>query len=157
MVLEEVLKDGWTVEIPLESVYVDEAGYYSGMDDQLNIFMTGWSSHAYDYTLKVCDPEWKEAHEDPQAALKELTRNATMLEKRVERVDGAKDDPVRTVVCTVSVRLPGEKAYTSFRLDIEMRKAEDGLWYINPDSLETWTAVNENADEPAEAAEAETK
>ena len=149
-IMEKVLDGGWIIEFPLKTVCPDVLEMDPEIEERLNGFMTGWSALDYDTMLALCDPEWKENTEDARQALEDLTQSATLLENRYKKITGTAEDTLRTVTCATNIQRPGNKLHTSFQLDIEVKKAADGLWYINPESLKIWTVTEDIRVEPVE-------
>ena len=148
--LDKVLNDGWMVEIPLELICPDVLKMDPEIEERLNGFMNRWSTQDYDGMLTLCDPEWQANTEDARQALEDLTQSATLLENRYKKITGTAEDTLRTVTCATNIQRPGNKLHTSFQLDIEVKKAADGLWYINPESLRIWTVTEDIRVEPVE-------
>ena len=149
-IMEKVLDGGWMIEFPLKTVCPDVLEMDPKIEERLNGFMTGWSTQDYDGMLTLCDPEWQANTEDARQALEDLTQSATLLENRYKKITGTAEDTLRTVTCATNIQRPGNKLHTSFQLDIEVKKAADGLWYINPESLKIWTVTEDIRVEPVE-------
>ncbi len=154
-VLKEVLDDGWTVEIPLKAVCADVQGLEPEIEEQLTGFMTAWSTLDYDGMLALCDPEWQESTGEPLQRLAALTQNATLLDSRCVSIVGKAEDTARTLICATNIQRPGNMPHTSFRLNVEVKKATDGLWYVNPESLKNWIVTEDIRVEPVENAPVE--
>ena len=149
-IMEKVLDGGWIIEFPLKTVCPDVLEMDPEIEERLNGFMDGWSTQDYDGMLTLCDPEWQANTEDARQALEDLTQSATLLENRYKKITGTAEDTLRTVTCATNIQRPGNKLHTSFQLDIEVKKAADGLWYINPESLRIWTVTEDIRVEPVE-------
>ena len=149
-VLKEVLDDKWTVEIPLKAVCADVQGLEPEIEERLTGFMTAWSTLDYDGMLVLCDPEWQESTGEPLQRLAALTQNATLLDSRCVSIVGKAEDTVRTLICATNIQRPGNMPHTSFRLNVEVKKAADGLWYVNPESLKNWIVTEDIREEPVE-------
>ena len=152
-IMEKVLDGGWMIEFPLKTVCPDVLEMDPEIEERLDGFMNRWSTQDYDGMLTLCDPEWQANTEDARQALEDLIQNATLLENRYKKITGTAEDTLRTVTCATNIQRPGNKLHTSFRLDIEVKKAADGLWYINPESLRIWTVTEDIRVEPVETAE----
>ncbi len=154
-VLNEVLDDGWMVEFPLKTVCPDVLEMDPEIEERLNGFMTAWSTLDYNGMLTLCNPAWQANTEDPRQVLMDLTKNATLLENRYEKITGTAEDTVRTVTCGANIQRPGNMPHTFFELNVEVEKAADGLWYINPESLKNWIVTEDIRVEPVESGVAE--
>ena len=151
-VMQDVLDDGWKFEFPLELICPD-LKMDPEIEERLNGFMNRWSTRDYDGMLTLCDPEWQANTEDARQALEDLTQSATLLENSYKKITGTAEDTLRTVTCATNIQRPGNKLHTSFQLDIEVKKAADGLWYINPESLRIWTVTDDIRVEPVDSAD----
>ena len=149
-VLKEVLDDRWTVEIPLKAVCADVQALEPEIEERVTGFMTAWSTLDYDGMLALCDPEWQESTGEPLQRLAALTQNATLLDSRCVSIVGKAEDTVRTLICATNIQRPGNMPHTSFRLNVEVKKAADGLWYVNPESLKNWIVTEDIREEPVE-------
>ena len=154
-IMEKVLDGGWMIEFPLKTVCPDVLEMDPEIEERLDGFMNRWSTQDYDGMLTLCDPEWQANTEDARQALEDLIQNATLLENRYKKITGTAEDTLRTVTCATNIQRPGNKLHTSFQLDIEVKKAADGLWYINPESLKIWTVTEDIRVEPVESGVAE--
>ena len=151
-VMQDVLDDGWKFEFPLELICPD-LKMNPEIEERLDGFMNRWSTQDYDGMLTLCDPEWQAKTEDARQALEDLTQSATLLENRYKKITGTAEDTLRTVTCATNIQRPGNELHTSFQLDIEVKKAADGLWYINPESLRIWTVTDDIRVEPVDSAD----
>ena len=108
--------------------------------DRATHFFIYWSMNDLDGMLSLCGSGWKAALENPRTELFTILRNRTPLDLVIESaspIAGESLDGFQYYLVTVTSRLDrnngtGPKKY---RFRFLVRKEEDGLWYINPDSL----------------------
>lgn len=112
--------------------------------ERLMEFFLWWSRNDLDNMLTVCDPAWQAGEESPRITLFALLRNRTPVSAEFAKISGKGAD--RTIdVYTVIDRHNG-KENNAYYLQLRMRKADDGYWYLDPTSLVT----EETAYEPVE-------
>ena len=98
-------------------------------------FFSYWNEFNMDNMLTLCLPEWKEEVGNPRPALFQLLLNRTPLDLIPESVSGDPDDPVRTIQASSVMDRNNGQDPVRYRLRIQMKKSDDGLWYIDPQSL----------------------
>ena len=108
--------------------------------DRLSTFFFHWSGNRLDDMLALCSDEWKAGTENPRTALFALLQNRTPRSMSCEEGDihGNPGDPVRTMDVTAEIDRNNGKPTALYRLQIVMKKQEDGLWYVDPQSLQTY-------------------
>ncbi len=112
--------------------------------ERLMEFFLWWSRDDLDNMLTVCDPAWRAGEEDPRLTLFALLRNRTPVSVELRKISGKGAD--RTIgVETVIDRHNGKENLT-YLLQLRMKKADDGSWYLDPMSL----IAGEEAHEPVE-------
>lgn len=112
--------------------------------ERLMEFFIWWSRDDLDNMLTVCDPAWRAGEEDPRLTLFALLRNRTPVSAELRKISGKGAD--RTIgVETVIDRHNGKENLT-YLLQLRMKKADDGSWYLDPMSL----IAGEEAHEPVE-------
>lgn len=112
--------------------------------ERLRTFFYYWSSNRQDDMLTLCSPSWASKEENPKTALFGLMANRTPKNYEEENISGTSNDDSRTVTVTSLMDRNNGKDPVKYRLSIMMDKEDDGLWYVNPKSLQTY----ENAETP---------
>ena len=113
------------------------------MLDRLVTFLSCWSENRQDDMLSLCSPAWKAETEVPRVELFTLMGNRTPLSATVSAAFGNPADTVRTVAVTVMMDRNNGKAPRQCRLWITMVRETDGLWYVDPASLQNYEYVDE--------------
>ena len=116
-------------------------------------FFAAWNRNDPDDMLALCDAGWKATVEDPRTALIGLTAGRTPLDATVERVQeiaGEGPDGLTYELVTLTSHLDKNDGRNAdqYRIQLLVRKEEDGFWYVNPSGLSDCEAVEE--DFPAE-------
>ena len=104
--------------------------------DRLMQFGQSWFERSPKGMLELCDPEWKAEQEDPAAALAGLLQGAVpvgAVEVYYNRREG-KDRWHLTYANEMDRGDGGEPVKMYYFID--MVRAEDGNWYLDPRSLE---------------------
>ena len=132
----------------------------SSVTDRLQTFLYYWSANRQDDMLTICSPTWASKVENPKTALFGLMANRTPKEYYVESISGTENDTSRTVTITALMDRNNGKDPVKYRMSIIMVHETDGLWYVDPKSLQTYEAA-ETTDPsitptPAPTAEPET-
>lgn len=132
----------------------------SSVTDRLQTFLYYWSANRQDDMLTLCSPSWASKVENPKTALFGLMANRTPKEYYVENVSGTENDTSRTVTINALMDRNNGKDPVKYRMSIIMVHEADGLWYVDPKSLQTYEAA-ETTDPsitptPAPTAEPET-
>ena len=113
------------------------SGEESAAAERLREFFINWNLNDLDGMMTLCAPSWQEREEQPKTALFALLRNRTPIDMTAESFIG---DPaegfVHVVVVSRMDRHNGMEPAV-YRLELEMVKEDDGLWYLNPRSLVT--------------------
>ena len=121
--------------------------------ERLKCFMGYWAAGELYDMLTLCAPEWAAGVEDPMVALFGLAFSKFPREYTVESISGTPTDAERTVTVKVLMELKTVK-YAYYRRNLRMVREEDGLWYLDPDSLKTYERLEDEPPaypEPAEA------
>ena len=116
-------------------------------------FFSAWNSNDPDTMMTMCDSGWRAIAEDPRAKLFGILANRTPQDVVIESVNEiAGEGPEGLVYYLVTVTSVLDRnngtAPERYRLRFLVRKEEDGLWYINPDGLDTCEKAEEEI--PAE-------
>lgn len=112
--------------------------------ERLNTFFFHWSGNRLDDMLPLCSDEWKAGVENPKTSLFGLLANRTPLSMYCGENDihGNPEDAVLTMDVTAEMDRHNGKAPSTYHLQIMMVRQEDGLWYVNPKSLQTYEIVD---------------
>ena len=108
--------------------------------DRLSTFFFHWSGNRLDDMLPLCSDEWKAGVENTRTALFALLANRTPLSMECAEGDihGNPGDSVLTIDVTSEMDRHNGKPAEKYRLRIVMQKQADGLWYVDPRSLQTY-------------------
>ena len=108
--------------------------------DQLQSFFYFWSVNKNDEMLSLCAPSWQSSVDAPPTALFGIIANRTPLDYQIEKISGTNEDTSRTVTLTATIDRNNGKAAVKYRMNVMMLH-ENGSWYVNPNSLKTYDAV----------------
>lgn len=103
--------------------------------ERVTAFFRDWFQNRFDDMLALCAPEWKAKTEDPGLALARILADRTPVNMEIITMSGEGDDRFRTVsaIAVIDRNDGREPLHYFFRIAVE--KGEDGLWYIDPESL----------------------
>ncbi len=124
--------------------------------ERLREFFVYWNRNDLDSMLTLCAPSWQEREEQPRTALFALLRNRTPLDMTQEDFAGDPAEGSVRVIVTSRMDRHNGKDPAVYRLELEMVREDDGLWYLNPRSLvteETGIVYTDTTPEPAPAPE----
>lgn len=103
-------------------------------------FLKAWAADDLDGMLELCDAAWQAQEENARTALFALlaNRTPTVLEAMIpfDETSG-----VRTVDATVLMDRHNGMDQVHYRLQLVMKQAADGLWYLDPSCLKTYQVV----------------
>ena len=132
------------------------SGEKAAASERLREFFVYWSRNDLDGMMTLCAPSWQEREEQPRTALFALLRNRTPLDMTVESFIGdPADGSVHAAVVSRMDRHNGKDPVV-YRLELEMVREDDGLWYLNPRSLvteESGIVYADTTPEPAQVPE----
>ncbi len=101
---------------------------------QLTDFGNNWALNDFEAMLEICTTDWKTKAENPLEELIAVLDKINPTSLTPEEISGEDEDLIRTVtVCISGYREAG--MWQNYRFRIVMQKEEDGIWYINPESL----------------------
>lgn len=127
----------WTTEAPAPvTTPVPGDGLSSEAVEQLKSFFYFWSVNNQDNMLTLCAPSWRSSAEEPAKALFSILQNRIPLEYDVEKISGTENDTARTVSVTAEIDKRNGREPQKYRFQVIMKK-EDGVWYVDPESLES--------------------
>ena len=153
--------------IDAKAVYPDDAFpgedlWNKDMAGRLELFFRFWNASDIPNMLTVCSPGWKADKENPDIDLLTILGNRTATDFDINSVSRGPSEYVRIVSLIAGINKNDGNDSTNSILHISMTKEADGLWYIDPGSLQTfeYTAdgpytepVSEAAEETPETAE----
>ncbi len=118
-------------------------------EDRLTAFFYYWAQGRLDDMLAMCASGWKSEAEDPRTALFAILANRVPVDVTVESMEGDPATGTLTVRVTSMINRNNGKPYAKYRLEVVMIREADGLWYVDPVSLQSCENVRE--DPPAAA------
>ncbi len=115
-------------------------------EEQLYSFFFHWSTNNYERMLSLTAPSWRASVEKPEQALFTILLNRTPLDDyEITSITGTANDTTRQATVKVSInKNNGRTTFDRYAFKIIMLK-EDGVWYVDPRSLESHEAETETA------------
>lgn len=101
---------------------------------RLEAFMTNWSAARIEDMVRLVQPSWASAQDNPSNRLFVMLGNRTPLNYTIEEISGSDNDSSRTVSMTANIDKNNGKDPILYRFMVLMVK-EGGEWYIDPNSL----------------------
>ncbi|MBQ7865052.1 MAG: hypothetical protein IJ350_01685, partial [Clostridia bacterium] len=89
-----------------------------------------------DNMITLCAPSWQRSVEEPPKALFSILQNRIPVEYEVEKISGTENDTARTVTVVADINKRNGQDPQKYRFQVIMKK-EDGVWYVDPESLES--------------------
>ena len=133
-----------------ENVYSGSNLWDSNMAERLETFFGYWYASDIPNMLTLCSSDWKEGKEQPATDLFVILGNRTPLDYEVLSASRESSDFVRSVSVITLMDRNDERKPVKYLLRITMKKEEDGLWYVDPESLTNMeTAAGETRAEQA--------
>lgn len=108
----------------------------SEAQNRLEAFMINWSGARVEDMVRLVQPSWANAQDNPSNRLFVLLGNRTPLSYNIEEITGSDNDSSRTVTMTANIDKNNGKDPTLYRFMVLMVK-EGGQWYVDPNSLAT--------------------
>ena len=145
------------ISIELESRGIDPKAVYpedafSGddlwnkdMEDRLELFFGFWNASDIPSMLTVCSPGWKDSKENPDTDLLTILGNRTATDFDINAVSKGPSDYVRIVSLTAGIDKSDGNDPANYILQISMTREADGLWYVDPGSLQTFEYTADNS------------
>ena len=121
----------------------DEEDEDKALIERMTGFFSAWYSEDYNEMVEYCSHEWGSQQENIKVSLFSILQNRKPLNVTVETVSGLPEDPVRHVNVIVIMDYNNKKAPSKIRMSVEMIRADDGEWYLNPESLVSYKVVME--------------
>ena len=135
-------------------VYPEDA--FSGDDlwtkdlaGRLEMFFGFWNASDIPNMLTVCSSGWKTSREDPGTDLLMLLGDRTPTDFEVVSVSREPADFIRIVSLIAGIDQNDGNDPAKYVLRVSMMKDADGLWYIDPGSMETFEYMGSPFAEPA--------
>lgn len=116
--------------------------------ERLREFFQCWADNRQDDMQPLCSNEWRAKAENPRVELFGILGNRTPRSYVVNALYGESADTERTVSVTALIDRNNGKDPEEYLFRIIMKKEENGLWYVDPESL---TSCEPAADAPPEA------
>lgn len=113
----------------------------NSVQERLETFFYYWSANRQDDMLTLCSPSWQSKVENAKTALFGLMANRTPKDYVFENITGTDYDTTRTVTITSLMDRNNGKDPVRYRLSVIMVKESDGLWYVDPQSLQTYESA----------------
>ena len=108
-------------------------------------FFGAWHDNNYNDMIELCAHEWRtKENENPKNALFTILQNRKPESVQVETISGSSMDSSRLVTILVEMDYNNKKDPSMIRMAVMMVREEDGLWYINPESLLSFKPVYSN-------------
>lgn len=126
---------GMTAETPSPTPVPTPSGP-SEAEQRLETFMALWQSNNPQEMVRLVQPSWASAQENPSTALFMLLANRTPEEYTIEEISGTDQDNSRTVTMTATINKNNGKDPSIYRFMVIMTKEGDE-WYVDPNSLAT--------------------
>ena len=141
------------VSIELESrgmdagaVYPDDAFpgddlWNKDMSDRLELFFGFWNASDIPNMLTVSSPGWKDGKENPDIDLLGILGNRTATGFVINSVTRGPSDYVRIVSLIAGIETSDGNDPANYVLNLSMTREADGLWYVDPGSLQTFEST----------------
>lgn len=127
----------WATDIPAAvPTAAPDTGLNSQAVEQLKSFFYFWSVNNQDNMITLCAPSWQRSVEEPPKALFSILQNRIPVEYEVEKISGTENDTARTVTVVADINKRNGQDPQKYRFQVIMKK-EDGVWYVDPESLES--------------------
>ena len=111
--------------------------------DRLTEFLLHWSRDEYDDMLEMCTAGWKAGTEDPKEALLAILDERRPMTCTHEAVSGTDGDDIRTVTIRMDIRKTDKAKEHDYLFHITLQREEDGIWRVDPGSLEDYEIADE--------------
>lgn len=128
----------WSVAVPQS----DLEDPVSILMAQMVEFFNKWSIEDYDAMVSLCTADWKAETKDPSEEIKNILDNRKPATIEPWDISGTDKDQSRIVTARVSISRDGGLA-EYYMFQIVMRKEKDGIWRVDPRSLQDCEPVLE--------------
>lgn len=134
---ESIIGDMAPVDYGIEA---DEA-----VSDRIVEFFHAWHENDYSAMVEMCTHEWvAKENENPKNALFSILQNRKPVSLTVETLSGSADDPVRYAGMLVVLEYHTRQDPVQLIMNAKMVREEDGIWYLDPESLMAFKPVHDN-------------
>ena len=118
-----------------ESQIMDDADAeaYSRFDE----FMRLWAQNDLNGMIKLCSPDWIAKQDYVENSIFKITRNRLPIEYQPNGISGTAYDTMRTINALVKIDKNNGQQPQTYQLEVGMKKADDGLWYVDPSSIQS--------------------
>ena len=135
-----------------EGESADDAGALADVESEEDMvvasrlieFFSAWHDNNYNDMIELCANEWKVKESNPKDALFTILQNRTPDSVQIETISGSSEDLTRQMNILVLMNYNNKKESVMLRMTVVMVREEDGLWYINPESLLFFKPVYSN-------------
>ena len=100
-------------------------------------FMKYWTLSDYQSMLFFCSSDWKNRMENPEAELFRILAYRTPVTCEILDLSGNSRDTERVLTANVSIDRNNGRGVRSYLIEVIMKREEDGLWYVDPRSLQS--------------------
>ena len=109
--------------------------------EQVKNFYYFWSVNNYDNMVTLCPPSWVRSQESASVSIFQLVGNRHPVDFTVTAITGTENDTSRTVSVEATIdRHLSNNSIQKYLQKIVVLK-EDGVWYVDPRSLESHEAT----------------
>ena len=105
--------------------------------NRLYEFLTLWSKQDMAGMVNYCTSDWKAKQDDPQLSLFSILKNRRPLSYEYISISGDPEAAVRVAECKINIDWNTGKIPETYCMNVTMALEEDGLWHVDPTSLET--------------------
>ena len=118
-----------------ESQIMDDADAeaYSRFDE----FMRLWAQNDLNGMIKLCSPDWIAKQDYVENSIFKITRNRLPIEYQPNDITGTAYDTMCTINALVKIDKNNGQQPQTYQLEVGMKKADDGLWYVDPSSIQS--------------------
>ncbi|MBP5726889.1 MAG: hypothetical protein J6Y48_07415, partial [Clostridia bacterium] len=122
---------------PVEEVTPVPEGDDSVIYDRLNTFLNLWAQNDLNGMINYCYPEWVAKQDNVTNAIFKVTRNWLPIEYQPIEISGTAYDTMRTILTKVTINKNNGQQPQTYQMEISLKKADDGLWYVDPSSIQS--------------------
>ena len=126
-----------TNEPSASTIIPEELSYLDGQLQSALEFMHFWRENDYPGMLTRCASDWKSKQENPTLSLYMILKGRLLMYYEILSDSGTQAESVRSLKCCIETNWNTGKPNRKYIAFISMVQEEDGLWYVDPTSLET--------------------
>ena len=97
-------------------------------------FIDAWGNNDYSIMMQLVNPRWSSGFSNPQQELFYALGTKTPVKHSFVQINGTVNDTSRGVVLDIEMNNNNGKPNSTYRVTV-MMEAQDGAWYVNPESL----------------------